>query len=195
MTKRAGRRKPSVILASPVGQRTPGRTCAIRRHASTSSGPAARWMAPATPPQPSRASFAAFTIASTASAVMSPLRSSMRLTTLSAHGIRLEVRILDDAETIAERILHRADANALADVRYFLDGFRAELDQSIENLARIGDAPVGAYAVRARLRIRQQAELEASDGKADIERLVEIRLDAHRLDVPHLPPVELRPGS
>src|SRR6266850_5676478 len=186
MTKRAGRRKPSVSLASPVGQRTPGRTCAMRWHASRSSGPAARWMAPSTPPPPSSVSFAALTIASIASAVMSPFWSSMRLTMLSADGARLEVRIFDDAEAIAEGILDRADTNALADVRNVLDGLRAERDQPIENFARIRDAPVRAYAIRARLGIRQEAQLEAADGKADVKRLVEIGLDAERLAVPRL---------
>src|SRR5687767_8849027 len=40
-------------------------------HSSSSSGPAARWMAPSTPPPPSSDSLAALTIASTASVVMS----------------------------------------------------------------------------------------------------------------------------
>jgi hypothetical protein len=38
----------------------------------TSSGPAARWIAPSTPPPPASAEFAALTIASTSSVVMSP---------------------------------------------------------------------------------------------------------------------------
>jgi NTE family protein len=42
------------------------------RHSSTSSGPAAEWMAPSIPPPPSSEEFAAFTIASISSAVMSP---------------------------------------------------------------------------------------------------------------------------
>ena len=61
-----------VIRASPVGQPP------ILRHSSSRSGPAARWMAPSTPPPPSSDSLAAFTIASTVSAVRSPLRTCTR---------------------------------------------------------------------------------------------------------------------
>jgi hypothetical protein len=42
------------------------------------SGPAARWIAPSTPPPPSRLEFAALTIASTSSFVMSPRTIAMR---------------------------------------------------------------------------------------------------------------------
>src|SRR5262249_41827916 len=54
MTNRAGSWNPGVRRASPVGYRTPGRTCGMRRHASNSSGPAALWIAPSTPPPPRR---------------------------------------------------------------------------------------------------------------------------------------------
>src|SRR5262245_30407802 len=55
------------MRASPVGQ---GPAFA---HALARSGPAARWMAPQTPPPGASCSFAAFTIASTASVVMSTI--------------------------------------------------------------------------------------------------------------------------
>jgi hypothetical protein len=42
------------------------------RHSASSSGPAARWIAPSTPPPPSNERFAAFTTASISCAVMSP---------------------------------------------------------------------------------------------------------------------------
>src|SRR5690349_15672301 len=73
MTQRAGRRKPGVALASPVLQPPRG------RHASSSSGPAARWMAPSTPLPPSSELLAALTMASTVSAVMSPHTASTRI--------------------------------------------------------------------------------------------------------------------
>lgn len=57
--------EPGVILASPVLQ-----PC-NNRQAWTNSGPAARWIAPSTPPPPSNDELAAFTIASTFSVVMS----------------------------------------------------------------------------------------------------------------------------
>ena len=55
-----------VILLSPV--RHPPSV----RHSSNNSLPAARCMAPSTPPPPNREQFAAFTMASTCSCVMSP---------------------------------------------------------------------------------------------------------------------------
>jgi len=61
----AGKLYPFVILASPVSQ--PSRS----RHSSRSSGPAAAWIAPSTPPPPSNERFTAFTMASTESVVMS----------------------------------------------------------------------------------------------------------------------------
>src|SRR5262249_417159 len=45
-------------------------------HSARSSGPAARWIAPSTPPPPSSDSFAALTMASTSSVVMSATRIS-----------------------------------------------------------------------------------------------------------------------
>src|SRR6185312_16586920 len=72
ITYRAGRLPAPVAFASPVGQ--PPR----RRHSSMIDGPPARWMAPSTPPPPRSPLFAAFTIASTATVVMSPWTSSRR---------------------------------------------------------------------------------------------------------------------
>src|ERR1700742_2759423 len=71
MMNLAGSRYPRVILASPVLQ--PPR----RRHSCTNSGPAARWIAPSTPPPPSSDEFAALTMASTARVVMSARRISI----------------------------------------------------------------------------------------------------------------------
>src|SRR3954467_14089281 len=60
------------MRASPVGQ--PPRV----RHSCSSSGPAARWMAPSTPPPPSSDWLAALTMASTARVVMSACWTVMR---------------------------------------------------------------------------------------------------------------------
>src|ERR1043166_1218060 len=68
MTNRAASPKPSVRRASPTGQ-PPSRS-----QASASPGPAARWIAPHTPPPGIRNRFAALTIASTASVVISTTR-------------------------------------------------------------------------------------------------------------------------
>ena len=54
-----------MILALPVSQ--PFR----RRHSRRRSGPAARWIAPSTPPPPRREVLAAFTMLDTESVVMS----------------------------------------------------------------------------------------------------------------------------
>src|SRR6266702_322454 len=59
------------MRASPVGQPLSA------RHSSSSAGPAARWIAPSTPPPPSSVVLAAFTMASTACAVMSPWTASI----------------------------------------------------------------------------------------------------------------------
>src|SRR6185295_9621574 len=59
-----------VILAWPVGQPP------SIRHSKRSSGPAARCMAPSTPPPPRRELFAALTTASTPRVVMSPWNNS-----------------------------------------------------------------------------------------------------------------------
>ena len=66
MTHRARRLYPFVIFASPVLH--PFNV----RHSSRSPGPAARWIAPSTPPPPRSELFAALTIASTFCLVMSP---------------------------------------------------------------------------------------------------------------------------
>src|SRR5437870_2690443 len=72
MTCFAGSLYPRVILASPVSHH-------LRvRHSSTSAGPAARWMAPSTPPPPARLLLAAVTMASTVWRVMSPSTTSIR---------------------------------------------------------------------------------------------------------------------
>src|SRR5512142_1838211 len=65
MTYFAGSLYPLVILASPV---SPPPSV---RPSSRSSGPAARWIAPSTPPPPRRDVFAALTIASTVRVVIS----------------------------------------------------------------------------------------------------------------------------
>src|SRR5437870_3560242 len=71
MTQRAGSWCPPVILASPVGQPP------SPRHSARRPGPAARWMAPSTPPPPSSELLAALTMASTSWTVMSPWTTSI----------------------------------------------------------------------------------------------------------------------
>src|SRR6185437_15731716 len=78
---------PGVILASPVSQPP------SLAQASASSGPAARWIAPQTPPPGASAEFAALTMASTSSVVMSPSTISIRLVIDrigSAYGVNIK---------------------------------------------------------------------------------------------------------
>src|SRR5579864_4473108 len=78
MTCRAFSRYPRVILAAPVAQ-PPSVS-----HSASSSGPAARWIAPSTPPPPSKLRLAALTMASTASVGMSATQISNRAAPTSA---------------------------------------------------------------------------------------------------------------
>src|ERR1700722_18375792 len=78
MTYRAGSLKPGVIFALPVAQ-PPSFSQAANR-----SRPAARCIAPSTPPPPSRLRLAALTMASTASVVMSATQISIRVAPTSA---------------------------------------------------------------------------------------------------------------
>src|SRR5574339_1097993 len=77
MTCFAGSRYPRVIFASPVWHPP------SVRHSASSPGPAARWIAPSTPPPPRSDGLAALTMASTASVVMSPR--SARRSAIGAH--------------------------------------------------------------------------------------------------------------
>src|SRR3990172_9365621 len=64
---------PAVVMrASPVGQPP------MRRHSARIAGPPAAWIAPSTPPPPSRLELAALTMASALTRVMSPSRSWSR---------------------------------------------------------------------------------------------------------------------
>src|ERR1043166_1526630 len=74
ITYRAFRFAPEVITACPAG-RVP-RCSRIFLHSASRAGPAARWMAPSTPPPPSREELAALTIASLDSSVILPTTSS-----------------------------------------------------------------------------------------------------------------------
>src|SRR3954466_13722362 len=72
ITWRAGSRNAGVAIACPVGRRPPGSVSFTVRHSARSSGPAARWIAPSTPPPPRSELLAALTMASTRWWVISP---------------------------------------------------------------------------------------------------------------------------
>src|SRR5690348_7095043 len=85
MTQRAGRWPAVVATACPTGRPRPYRLARNARHSSRIAGPPLRWIAPSTPPPPSSDELAALTIASTRSAVMSPVTSSIRTIDMMAH--------------------------------------------------------------------------------------------------------------
>src|SRR5438128_5286645 len=96
MIQRAWRRKPGVALASPVGQPPSS------AQAPSSSGPAAEKIAPHTPPPRARPELAAFTIASTASRVMSPrVASSVAATDSEPRGRRYRPET-DDSDGLGD---------------------------------------------------------------------------------------------
>jgi len=78
MTNRARNSPAPVATASPTASPSTWVVRRRARHSSRSAGPAAAWIAPSTPLPPSSDGFAAFTIASTACAVMSPSTASIR---------------------------------------------------------------------------------------------------------------------
>src|SRR5690625_1598747 len=99
MTCLAGREYPAVTTASPAGRGA----CLLASLAS--SGPAARWIAPSTPPPPARVALAALTIASTSSVVMSPVTISTRDTLLACdphHDPALDVPFEDPVDVGVE---------------------------------------------------------------------------------------------
>src|SRR5262249_38909577 len=85
------------------------------RHSASKSGPAARWIAPSTPPPPSSVRFAALTMASTPSVVMS--------------AIAISSRVGPTAAAMSGEILRTADI-AVNLSRPFGARFRAEIDRA-----------------------------------------------------------------
>src|SRR5947209_4661160 len=102
MIQRAGRANAGVALASPVVH--PPRAA---QAAWSSRAPAARWMAPSTPPPPASASLAALTTASTASVVMSP-RTASTLTVKHPGHVQLApwAESDDDHTTVITSVPH-----------------------------------------------------------------------------------------
>ncbi len=74
------------------------------------------------------------------------------------------------------------------------DRRRAERDQAREGGVDVGHAPQRLRPCGAGLALGQQAEFEAADREADIERLVEIRRLAEHLGVPALGGIEVGDG-
>ena len=94
---------------------------------------------------------------------------------------RREVRVLDDAEDVAEGILHRRDADPAADVLHRLVRPRAPSASSSRTPRRRPRRPSTATTPPPGTHVAHvgvEAELEAADLEADVEGLREVRLDA-----------------
>src|SRR5712692_5685838 len=105
---------------------------------------------------------------------------------MSADFFHVEMRILDDAEKIAEGVVDHRDLDALAHVLERLVDFRAHLLEPRHLGRGIGDAPIRERPLRAGPAVGNEAELEAAARIAHVERLVEVRLGADELAVPSL---------
>src|SRR6185437_6891048 len=127
------------MRASPVGQPP------SLRHSAKSSGPAARWIAPSTPPPPKREVFAALTIASTASVVMSVWRAVMRSPGTgtagrllrggagAAHAERKEIGLEQRFLLVELVLIHFPDLDDLAHDLYF-EAVRLGLGIDVANI-------------------------------------------------------------
>src|SRR5437660_1755684 len=148
MMKLAASRPAPVTFASP-GSQPPS-----ARHCSSNSAPAARWIAPSTPPPPSSVGFAALTIASASSSrVMSP-----RCSVSVAGAVRSSI-----ARRLAPGLLLDRALRPRHDLQAALGDRLAALDRQA----------VGAFP-HARLRALDRLELLA---QALGEPLVDLRLE------------------
>lgn len=90
------------------------------------------------------------------------------------------MRILNDAEDIAEWVENSGNLDALANILNAGTLSRAERKQSLKRSLSIGDTPIDDSATRAQGRcgrIGIEAKLVTADAETDVERLVEVRRD------------------
>src|SRR5659263_183834 len=132
MTDVAGRSPAPVATAWP-GESGP-RSAMIRLHSSAIVGPPAAWMAPHTPPPGRRLAFAAFTMASTCSLVMSPrtrrmVRPAMLISGVSMGRLYRSMRRAPD----------RRDDGCVARLQVLPLGPRRRADQGDRYAAALGD--------------------------------------------------------
>jgi hypothetical protein len=83
------------------------------------------------------------------------------------------VGIFDHADEVAERVAHAGRADAVADVGYGRLERGAGAGQTRDFGIDVRRAPVGGGAGGAGLAVGNQAQLEAADREADVERLLE----------------------
>ena len=107
------------------------------------------------------------------------------------------MRVLDDAEHVAEGVPDGPDLHAAPDVLHRLLRRRAEVEESLVGGVGVGDPPVRNASLRpprGDRGIRDEPELEAADVEADVEGLVEVGGDAERLGIPGLRPRQIGDG-
>src|ERR1700752_790840 len=99
------------------------------------------------------------------------------------------MRVLDDADHVPERIFDRRYFDSAANILHRLMHSRAHRRNSLKGGGAIFNTPIrdGANSLfSARTFGRLQAQLVTGNIKADVERLVEIRLNAEDFAVPLL---------
>src|SRR5918997_1473229 len=105
-----------------------------------------------------------------------------------------EVRVLDNAEHVAVRVEDGRHPDVVADVLNAAVLCRPEFEEPTDRRVRTITAPVSDHAGAGSRDIglvRLQPELESSNVKTDVERLVEVRPDTEHQAVPFLRPVEI----
>src|SRR6266545_3734680 len=116
-----------------------------------------------------------------------------RLPTACVLG-RREVRVLDETHQISKRIGDGRDANAFPNIpNGGLEG-RSRANELLDRLLDVADAPIRHRPSRARfdaLGVGIQPKLEATNVEANVERLVEVWLDAEGGAVPLLGALEI----
>src|SRR5713226_8587477 len=110
------------------------------------------------------------------------------------HLAELEVRVLDDAEQVAERIPYRRHLDAAAHVLHGLVDLGSQGRQAGQLSRGIWDPPEHLHPGEARLAIGNQPQLEAAGREADVERLVEVWVAPEHLAIPVFASGEVRCG-
>src|SRR5206468_2666957 len=124
---------PLVIFASPVAQ------LSSVRHSASSSGPAARWIAPSTPPPPRSDVLAALTMASTSSVVMSATMTSSRAPPICrAAKFQPSGRRGDRDALVGKQLLQFAGLEHLADDVAAADELALDVELRNRRPVRIG---------------------------------------------------------
>jgi hypothetical protein len=100
--------------------------------------------------------------------------------------LKLEMRVLDDAEEIAKRVLDRSNENVSSDILDIRDPCGSDGQQMCEGLPDIVHTPIRNQGVsRGHLpRTRIEPQFKSTDIEADVKRLVKVGLDAERFCVP-----------